>query len=101
MTDPNTLSRSVAPPHGASVQVTLWYRKGDKGYEFNHLEDGHSSNDKPTPKTAAHGKAWASGEWVSEHAWLDASLPAKVLHDSQNELARKVRTGQISVNEGE
>jgi hypothetical protein len=87
-------SRSV-PPIGAIKPVTLWYRKGDKGdYEFNHLEDGHSTSDKPTIGNAVQVKLWSSGVWVREHAWLDAGKPPKVLHDPLNETARTIATSK-------
>ena len=92
MSDHTTHTQASAGPIGAASKVTLWYRKGDKGFEFNHIEDGHSSADRPTPKTASQTKSWASGDWVSEHAWLNADMSPKVLHDSQNKLARKLKT---------
>lgn len=52
--------------------VTLWKRKNKAGdFEFNHLEDGHINNAKPTPQHQNHGKAWGSGEWLAEKAWLN------------------------------
>ncbi len=77
-------------PEGAATPVTLWFRLGDKGFEFNHLEDGHTENDKPTPKVSSQTSAWARGVWVRERAWLDAGVPPKVLHVPENETARRV-----------
>ena len=82
-------------PDGAASPVTLWFREGDKGFEFNHLEDGHVESDRPTPKVPSHKAAWAKGTWVSEHAWLDAGIPPKVLHDPQNESARRSATAML------
>lgn len=81
-------------PVRANSPVTLWFRHGDKGFEFNHLEDGHAESDRPTPKVASQAGAWGKGVWVREHAWLDAGFPPKVLHDPKNEMARRLATSQ-------
>ena len=62
---------------------TLWYRLGkdDDGndvFEFNHLEDGHCPNPKPTPKHPDH-KSWARSTWKKEHAVL--TTDNKVVRD--------------------
>lgn len=44
------------------TNVTLWYVVTKDGLKYNHLEDGHSENDKPTPKFDAQ-KSWAGQEW--------------------------------------
>lgn len=80
------------PPVGAVSPVNLWFRRGDNGFDYNHLEDGHSLSDLPGPKVPTQVTAWSKGVWVREHAWLDASLPAKLLHDPQNFMARRVAT---------
>jgi hypothetical protein len=63
--------------------VTLWWRFGDEGWEYNHLEDGHCANDSPTNKCEEHKRAWARGKWKKELAWLDA-----------NNIVRKENVGQ-------
>ena len=62
--------------------VTLWKRKNKAGdFEFNHLEDGHTNNAKPTPKHPCHEKAWGSGEWLAEKAWLNENGKIEVSND--------------------
>lgn len=79
---------AAPPPTGAVSPVTLWFRRGDNGFEYNHLEEGHALSDRPAPKAPTQVGAWSKGVWVREHAWLDSSLPAKVIHDPQNLKAR-------------
>lgn len=56
-----------------SRPVTLWHRKGQDGqFEFNHLDDGHAAGARPAPKHPNQVTAWSGGEWIAEHAWLDA-----------------------------
>lgn len=86
-------SAAAAPaPVGSVSPVTLWFRRGDNGFDYNHLEDGHTLSDRPAPKVPTQSGAWSKGVWVGEHAWLDASLPAKVIHDPQNLTARLLAT---------
>jgi hypothetical protein len=54
-----------------SVPATLWYRKSRTGWEFNHLEDGHCPNPKPTPKVKEHESVW-KGEWSKSFVQLVA-----------------------------
>jgi hypothetical protein len=86
------MTETAGTPNGAESPVTLWFREGDKGFEFNHLEDGHAVSDTPTPKVPSQKSAWAKGVWVRERAWLTATVPPKVLHDPQNEAARRLAT---------
>jgi hypothetical protein len=58
--------------------ATLWFRKTEDRFEFNHLEDGHCLNDVPTPKCEAHKRAW-SGKWKKELVQLTDTFPAKVI----------------------
>lgn len=81
-------------PKGAASEITLWFRLGNAGYEFNHLEDGHSHAMKPAPKVPAQKTSWANGTWVKEYAWLDASTPPKVLHGDEAKVARILATAQ-------
>ena len=52
--------------------VTLWSRQmkdkdGNKFWDFNHIEDGHVSNDVPTQKHPSHATVW-NGTWKKEFA---------------------------------
>ena len=59
--------------------VTLWSRQNQRGaFEFNHLDDGHASGERPAPKHPNHVKAWAGGRWAFEHAWLDAGRVSRL-----------------------
>ena len=59
--------------------VTLWSRQNQRGaFEFNHLDDGHASGERPTPKHQNHGKAWAGGKWAFEHAWIAAGRVSRL-----------------------
>ena len=54
--------------------ATLWSRlmKDKDGIEFwdyNHLEDGHCSDDVPTPKDPVHKQVW-NGKWKKEFVHL-------------------------------
>ena len=81
-------------PADASTPATLWFRTNEKGeWMMNHLEDGHCPNDLPTPKVPGQKSVWGKGTWAKEHVWLSAEAPPKVVHDSQNKLARMRVTG--------
>jgi hypothetical protein len=41
-----------------------------KGYTFNHLEDEHISNDKPTIKFKTQ-KGWINMLWKKQYCYLD------------------------------
>ena len=61
------------------MPVTLWYRKNETGeFEFNHLEDGHSSFETPTIKSESQRKAWRC-EWKKEFKHLSNDIPPKVI----------------------
>lgn len=52
--------------------VTLWSREtGQKGtFAYNHLEEGHCENDKPTIKHPDQ-TSWKNSQWRKEFAHLD------------------------------
>ena len=63
------------------MPVTLWYRKNAKGvWEFNHIQDYYTTDDKPTPKFDSQKKAWKGGEWRKAFAHLSTSSPPKIMH---------------------
>lgn len=85
------MTPEISAPEGAAKEITLWFRQDEKGaFQFNHLEDGHSEGDKPTPKVREQAAMWQRGIWLREHAWLDSSVPPKVLHDPEQQTAREV-----------
>lgn len=47
--------------------VTIWRRDG----AHNHIEDGHSASDAPTPRTKHQFAAWRGVQWGREYAYLD------------------------------
>jgi hypothetical protein len=58
-------------PAQAVIPVTLWYRHDRiNGWDFNHLEDGHATTDKPTPKFPSQA-GWVNANWEAYHCWLD------------------------------
>jgi hypothetical protein len=87
-------SPTVAEPIGAATEVTLWFRLGSGGYEFNHLEDGHSLEAKPTQKLPSQRSNWVNSTWVREHAWFDSGKSPKVLHDERAKVARVLATSK-------
>lgn len=51
--------------------ITIWNNKNKKGiFTFNHIEDGHVTENKPTPKSI-NQKSWLNKEWTKEFAQLD------------------------------
>jgi len=54
---------------------TLWYRwnKDTSGWDFNHLEDGHCKNSKPTQKHPNHANIW-KGRWAKAYVQLDHGI---------------------------
>jgi hypothetical protein len=63
-----------------STPCTQWYRHDRmNGWEFNHLEDGHAANDKPTPRFPSQA-GWLRATWSKYHCWLTADVPPKVVH---------------------
>lgn len=56
--------------------VTIWSRqerdeRGIEAFHMNHIEDGHVSTERPTPKCEIHKRIWSGGKWQFEHAYLD------------------------------
>jgi hypothetical protein len=62
-------------------------------------EDGHCTNNKPTPKVSSQAKTWASGNWHGEHAWLTNDTPPKVVSDPESAFLRTLRTAPLLPNE--
>lgn len=64
--------------------VTLWSRvlkkDGEEYPDFNHIEDGHCSNDSPTPVHEIHKRVWG-GKWAKEFAYLSDAIPPVVIHE--------------------
>ena len=57
---------------------TQWFRHDRiNGWEFNHLEDGHATSDKPTPRFPSQA-GWLRATWQRYHCWLTADVPPKV-----------------------
>ena len=52
--------------------VTAWYvfEEQPNAYVFNHLENGHTTNTKPTAKFPSQSW-WPSKQWRHEHGYLD------------------------------
>jgi hypothetical protein len=73
--------------------ITLWtvkskitVKENDKDvtkvvWLFNHIEDGHCNNDKPTIKFDTQ-RGWNSNTWTKEFAHLDDNY--KVIHNHEN-----------------
>ncbi len=49
--------------------VTIWSRLFKDESHFNHIEDGWSEKDHPTPNSKEQEKSW-SGEWEKTHGYL-------------------------------
>lgn len=73
------------------TKVTSWSIKTDKGLvEFNHVENGWSEKDAPTPNCKHQQTAWKNRTWVREHTYavladVTISLPGpdgKIRHTS-------------------
>lgn len=57
---------------------TQWFRHDRMtGWEFNHLENGHATDDKPTPRFPSQA-GWLRATWQRYHCWLTADVPPKV-----------------------
>lgn len=57
---------------------TQWFRYDQSnGWAFNHLEDGHATGHKPTPRFPSQA-GWVRATWARYHCWLTADLPPKV-----------------------
>lgn len=72
-------SREVGSNAGLGVNAcTQWFRHDRmNGWEFNHLEDGHATSDKPTPRFPSQA-GWLRATWRRYHCWLTADVPPKV-----------------------
>lgn len=64
--------------------VTLWYRVYENATKYNHLEDGHNTSGKPTPKQPCHERMWRKGVWISELAHINDNY--MVIHDEGNRI---------------
>ena len=53
--------------------ATLWYRWDHEEllWEFNHLEDGHCQNSKPTVQHPAQTTKWKNGKWAKAFVQLN------------------------------
>lgn len=49
-------------------QITEWYRQDPKtrGYYYNHYENGHTTNARPTPQSEAQ-QCWNEVKWLRRH----------------------------------
>lgn len=50
------------------VEITLWYRCDKDGYNFSHLEEGHSEGISPKPRSTMQKKSWSGVRW-SKKIW--------------------------------
>ena len=51
--------------------VTLWDRRNkDGGFDFNHLENGHSAQSAPTAKFPEQARSWNNAIWQKTFAHL-------------------------------
>jgi hypothetical protein len=52
--------------------ITQWFRYNKDGtQEFNHIEDGHSLNDKPTPLPNTKQSEWQKFNWTKKFVYLE------------------------------
>lgn len=65
---------------------TMWYRHQGHGWEFNHMAPGHESGERPSQRHPNHERAWGSGEWDRDHAWLTDAIPPRVVYYSPEDL---------------
>ncbi len=57
---------------------TQWYRHDRvHGWQFNHLENGHSKQDKPTPRFPTQ-EGWKNAQWIRYSCWLTSDVPPRV-----------------------
>jgi hypothetical protein len=57
------------------IPITAWKVKekqkdGSYSFTFNHIEDGHSSGEKPMPKFDSQ-RGWLNQTWTKQHCWLN------------------------------
>lgn len=52
--------------------ITCWDKldKGTDKFEFNHIENGHTQEWKPTPKSDFQRQHWINQAWRREYAYL-------------------------------
>jgi hypothetical protein len=51
--------------------ITLWRCKNREGrFEHHHLEEGHASAERPTPKFPSQ-ESWINKQWQRIHAWMN------------------------------
>ena len=63
----------------AANVVTVWYRANEKGvYEYNHYQDGETTNMFPGIKHQDQTKSWSSGKWMSKPGTISDDKPAKL-----------------------
>lgn len=63
---------SFAVPTSGWIPVTLWSKAGrTDDFIFNHLEEGHSQAEAPTP-THPNQSGWLAQRWEKKHAWRRA-----------------------------
>ena len=93
--------------------ITIWYRltkmkDGSSEFLFNHIEDGHCSNEHPTPnidpeegEPYAVQKAWKGAKWRKEFGrlvevpntnvlWPEFTTLSSVVRDQPNEAVAEV-----------
>ena len=63
------------------MRVTLWFKREKCGnLTFNHMELGHSLDNKPKPKFSTQS-SWLNQEWVKKHCRLTNDSPPVVLEE--------------------
>lgn len=72
-------ARDKSRKYGLGVTAsTQWFRHDRiSGWEFSHLQEGHATSDKPTPRLASQS-GWLRATWKRYHCWLTADVPPKV-----------------------
>lgn len=60
------------------ITCTRWFIFHNENWNYNHLEIGHSTNLKPTPKFASQN-SWLKSDWKKEHCLLTSDQPPKVI----------------------
>lgn len=63
------------------MPVTMWYRRNEEGiFEFNHIQNYHTDDDKPAANFDNQKKAWKNGTWRKAFAYLANNNPPKIMH---------------------
>lgn len=74
--------RSLRQAEQAVKECTKWYRHDRvNGWQFNHLEDGHATTDKPSGI-----QSWQRATWSRYHCWLTDDTPPKVVNYGPEDL---------------